>query len=41
VLALCLTDDEKRKLAGWPEGPALLAKAESLAASDQILDRRP
>jgi phosphoserine phosphatase len=37
ILAICLTDDEKRMVAGTPAGAALLRKAESLAASDRVL----
>jgi phosphoserine phosphatase len=40
VLAICLADEEKRTVAGWPEGAPLLAKAASLAAAGQVLDRR-
>jgi phosphoserine phosphatase len=37
VLAVCLTADEKRTIAALPDGAALVARAESLAASDQVL----
>lgn len=37
VLAICLTGDERRALARSPGGATLVARAESLAASDQVL----
>jgi phosphoserine phosphatase len=37
VLAICLSAAEKGTLARAPDGAALLAKAESLAASDRVL----
>jgi phosphoserine phosphatase len=40
VLAICLTEAEKRSLAATPGAADLLRKGEALAASDQVLDRR-
>jgi phosphoserine phosphatase len=41
ILALCLTEAEKRTLAATPDGAALLEKAEALAASDRVLQGPP
>jgi phosphoserine phosphatase len=40
VLSICLTAEEKRAVAGTPDGAKLLAKGESLVTGGKVLDRR-